>query len=77
MHSTIILFAVAIVAFVFGFGFKRLTNLLKRRDTETHAARLEAEMSAEQLRAIVKASLDGIIIIDDRVQRIRRENIWV
>jgi len=65
MHSTIILFAVAIVAFVFGFGFKRLANLLKRRDTETHAARLEAEMSAEQLRAIVKASLDGIIIIDD------------
>lgn len=65
MHSTIILCVVGLVAFAFGFGVKHLTNLLKRRDLETHTARLEAEMSSEQLRAVVKASLDGIIIIDD------------
>ena len=64
MTLTVLLFGVAAAAFGSGYVFKRFSLKYKKRDFEAQTAQLEAELNADQFRAIVKASLDGIIIID-------------
>ena len=61
MQNILIIAGFASVVFFVGYGLWKTT--LKRED-KARSARLNADLKAEQLKATVSASLDGIIIID-------------
>ena len=61
MQNILIIAGFASVVFFVGYGLWKTT---RKREDKARSARLNADLKAEQLKATVSASLDGIIIID-------------
>ena len=61
MNGFLLVLSAAFPSFILGYVFRRFTL---KWQTKANAAKLQADIQAEQMTATVSASLDGIIIID-------------